>query len=79
MIYNYNILIKIKYIIIIMPSNGGFPPLKVIKKENKEFSKNKERFFTDKKKLVNINNIIENVKKPMIDMNKEEIKIIDSF
>tara|TARA_Y100000590_G_scaffold222683_2_gene252005 strand:- start:2 stop:193 length:192 start_codon:yes stop_codon:yes gene_type:complete len=63
-----------------MSSNGGFPPLKVIKKEpDKKLSESKERFFVDKKKFVNINNIIEEVKKPMINMDKEEIKIIDSF
>ena len=66
-----------------MSSNGGFPPLKIIKKDNdndnsKKISDNKDRFFTDKK-IVNINNIIEEVKKPMINMNKDEIKIIDSF
>ena len=65
-----------------MSSNGGFPPLKIIKKESKssrKLSESKERFFVDKKKIVNINNIIEEVKKPMINMNKDEIKIIDSF
>ena len=63
-----------------MSSNGGFPPLKVIKKEpDKKLSESKERFFVDKKKFVNLNNIIEEVKKPMINMDKEEIKIIDSF
>tara|TARA_B100001121_G_scaffold222709_1_gene195928 strand:- start:216 stop:428 length:213 start_codon:yes stop_codon:yes gene_type:complete len=36
----------------------------------------KERFFVDKKKIVNINNFIEEVKKRMINMNKDEIKII---
>jgi hypothetical protein len=65
-----------------MSSNGGFPPLKIIKKNNdnsEKLSKSKERFFVDKKKIVNINNIIEEIKKPMINMNKDEIKIIDSF
>ena len=65
-----------------MSSNGGFPPLKIIKKESdssRKLSESKERFFVDKKKIVKINNIIEEVKKPMINMNKDEIKIIDSF
>jgi hypothetical protein len=65
-----------------MSSNGGFPPLKIIKKENNKDNKiinEKERFFSNNKKNVNINNIIKEVKKPMINMNKEEIKIIDSF
>ena len=63
-----------------MSSNGGFPPLKIIKKkENNKMVNEKERFFSKSKKNVNINNIIKEVKKPMIDMNKEEIKIIDSF
>ena len=64
-----------------MSSNGGFPPLKIIKKDNdnsKKISDKKDRFFTEKK-IVNINNIIKEVKKPMINMNKDEIKIIDSF
>jgi hypothetical protein len=68
-----------------MSGNGGFPPLKMIEKDinnnlksNKKESK-KERFFSDKKNIVNINQIISEVKRPMIEMNKEEIKIIDSF
>lgn len=62
-----------------MSGNGGFPPLMVIKKEeNKKINEKKERFFANKK-IVKINNIIEEVKKPMIDMGKEDIKIIDSF
>ena len=66
-----------------MSSNGGFPPLKIIKKETKENlnkkTLKKERFFVDKKKIVNINNIIQEVKKPMIEMDKDDIKIIDIF
>ena len=63
-----------------MSSNGGFPPLKIIKKESdKIIEQNKERFFINKKNTVDINKIIEEVKKPMINMNKDEIKIIDSF
>lgn len=62
-----------------MSGNGGFPPLMVIKKETNETrNEKKERFFANKK-IVKINNIIEEVKNPMIDMEKEEIKIIDSF
>ena len=54
--------------------------MKIIKKEeNNKMVNEKERFFSKSKKNVNINNIIKEVKKPMIDMNKEEIKIIDSF
>ena len=65
-----------------MPSNGGFPPLKIIKKESdssRKLLESKERFFINKKNMVDINKIIEEVKKPMINMNKDEIKIIDSF
>ena len=65
-----------------MSSNGGFPPLKIIKKESessRKLSESKERFFINKKNTVDINKIIEEVKKPMINMNKDEIKIIDSF
>lgn len=66
-----------------MSSNGGFPPLKIIKKETKENlnkkTLKKERFFVDKKNIVNINNIIQEVKKPMIEMDKDDIKIIDIF
>jgi len=62
-----------------MPGNGGFPPLKIIKKEkDKKLSEEKERFYV-KKNIVNINNIIKEVKNPMINMDKEEIKIIDFF
>ena len=35
-----------------MSSNGGFPPLKIIKKDNdnsKKISDKKDRFFTEKK------------------------------
>ena len=65
-----------------MPSNGGFPPLKIIKKESdssRKLLESKERFFINKKNMVDINKIIEEVKKPIINMNKDEIKIIDSF
>lgn len=67
-----------------MSGNGGFPPLIVIKKEENEkkerffANEKKERFFANKK-IVKINNIIEEVKNLMIDTEKEEIKIIDSF
>lgn len=62
-----------------MLGNGGFPPIKMIKKEKDKSVKIKERFFMDKKKTVKINDIISNVKKPMINMEKEEVKVIDSF
>jgi hypothetical protein len=64
-----------------MSSNGGFPPLKIIKKEIKQDlnkkSQKKERFY--KHNIVTINNIIHEVKKPMIEMDKDDIKIIDIF
>ena len=62
-----------------MLGNGGFPPIQMIKKEKDKNVKIKERLFIDKRKIVKINDIITNVKKPMIDMDKEEIKIINSF
>jgi hypothetical protein len=63
-----------------MSSNGGFPPLKIIKQNsiNKERPKKK-----DKKNNINLNikNILSNsVVKPMIDLNKQQVdKVIDSL
>jgi len=61
-----------------MTSNGGFPPLKIIKKND-----NKEKHVKSKKshKLNNINLNIKNilsssVVKPMIDLNKQSSEII---
>lgn len=60
-----------------MSSNGGFPPLKIIKQNNKEKSKK------DKKNNINLNikNILSNsIVKPMIDLNKPVAdKVIDSL
>lgn len=60
-----------------MSNNGGFPPLKQINKDKKEIPKTKDRLFSNK--IVDINKIIKEIKNPMIDMNKEEIKIIDTL
>ena len=67
-----------------MSSNGGFPPLKIIKKtdDNKEhkIEKNLKAY-----KLNNINLSIKNILsssivKPMIDLNKQQSeKIIDAL
>ena len=65
-----------------MSSNGGFPPLKIIKK-----NENKERHSKPEKshKLNNINLSIKNILsssivKPMIDLNKQSVeKVIDTL
>lgn len=65
-----------------MINNGGFPPLLEINKNIKKDKKSKkDRFYISNtyKNIVKINDIIDNIKKPMIEMNKEEIKIIDSL
>tara|TARA_A100001015_G_scaffold120828_1_gene133948 strand:+ start:2250 stop:2438 length:189 start_codon:yes stop_codon:yes gene_type:complete len=62
-----------------MPGNGGFPPIKIIKKDKNEKIEKRDRFFKQKKNIVNISQILESVKKPMIDLNKEKINIIDSL
>ncbi len=60
-------------------SNGGFPPLKTIKKEktkiNDNITKNK------KERLLNIKNILsDSIVKPMIDLNKpSNERIIDTL
>lgn len=53
-------------------SNGGFPPLKIIKKE---------KIIKKKERQLNINNILSNsIVKPMIDLNKPiNDKIIDAL
>lgn len=63
-----------------MPGNGGFPPIKTIKKDNNKKMDTKERFYKQKKKnIVNISEILESVKKPMIDLNKDKINIIETL
>ena len=64
-----------------MSSNGGFPPLKLINndKDKNIEKKEKERSFINKNNIVQINDIIKNVKNPMINLNKEEIIIIDDL
>jgi hypothetical protein len=67
-----------------MTSNGGFPPLKIIKKNDND---KKEKHVKSEKshKINNINLSIKNilsssVVKPMIDLNKQSSeKIIDSL
>ena len=60
-----------------MSGNGGFPPIKIKQEEVKvNIDKKRNKSF---EKIVKIDNIIKFVKNPMIDMNKEEIKIIDDF
>jgi hypothetical protein len=73
-----------------MSSNGGFPPLKIIKQNNNnnynnEKLKRKEKTHKNDYKKDNINlnikNILSNsVVKPMIDLNKPAVdKVIDSL
>lgn len=61
-----------------MSSNGGFPPLKIIKKND-----TKERHFKPKNININLNikNILSSsVVKPMIDLNKQSVeKVIDTL
>ena len=70
-----------------MSSNGGFPPLKIIKQNNnsgklerKEKKHDKHDYKKDNINL-NIKNILSNsVVKPMIDLNKPTVdKVIDSL
>jgi hypothetical protein len=69
-----------------MSSNGGFPPLKIIKQihkyEKKEKDKKHEKNDYKKDNInLNIKNILSNsVVKPMIDLNKPSVeKVIDSL
>ncbi len=67
-----------------MSSNGGFPPLKIIKNNNSNNEKLKKKEKTHNKKdniNLNIKNILSNsVVKPMIDLNKPTVdKVIDSL
>jgi hypothetical protein len=54
-------------------SNGGFPPIQIIKKNNKKIN-------IISKKDLNIKNILtdKNIK-PMIDINKNNIDVIESL
>ncbi len=73
----YNIIMSSK-------SNGGFPPLKIIK-ETKQSSAEveqvkKERYYAPKIKELNIKNILSNsIVKPMIEIKKSKIDIIDNL
>ncbi len=60
-----------------MSSNGGFPPLKNIKKEHNEIKKTKVK----KERLLNIKSILsDSIVKPMIDLNKPSSdKVIDTL
>ncbi len=64
-----------------MINNGGFPPIKYInntKNENKEIKK--ERFFSPNIKALDIKQILSSsVNKPMMDINKNKVDIIDSL
>ena len=64
-----------------MNSNGGFPPLRYIKEnimENKELKK--DRFFAPTVKDVDIKHILTtSATKPIIDLNKNDIGVIESF
>ena len=52
-------------------SNGGFPPLKIIKEKKKDITLRKERHFKPIIKELNIKNILsQSIVKPMIDLNK---------
>jgi hypothetical protein len=63
-----------------LKSNGGFPPLKFIKEDNKNKTIQKERHYSPKIKELNIKNILsQSIVKPMIDLNKSKVDIISSF
>jgi hypothetical protein len=57
-------------------SNGGFPPIKIIRKNNSK----KDKFNITPKKDLNIKQILtdKNIK-PMIETNKKTIDVIDSL
>ncbi len=62
-----------------MSSNGGFPPLKIVK-SNKDKKDKKDKSIKDNINL-NIKNILSNsIVKPMIDLNRPPVdKVIDSL
>lgn len=61
-----------------MPINAGFPPLSTDKKEIKEIKK--ERAFASKPTDLDIKHILKSsVSKPMIDINKNDIEVINSL
>ena len=65
-----------------MGINGGFPPIKYIKKEYKYDDKQikKERFFSPNIKELDIKQILtSSINKPMININKNTIDVIDSL
>ena len=64
-----------------MSSNGGFPPLKIIKKNDNNKELKKERHFKSNNINLNIKNILSSsVVKPMIDLNKQPVeKVIDTL
>jgi hypothetical protein len=64
-----------------MTANGGFPPIKYIKKEYKnDKTIKKERFFSPNVKELNIKDILaSSVIKQMVDQNKNKIDVIDSL
>lgn len=63
-----------------MTANGGFPPIKYIKKEHYDKTFKKERFFSPNVKELNIKDILaSSVIKQMVDLNKTKIDVIDSL
>lgn len=63
-----------------MSTNGGFPPIKNIKTNDSKKDIKKERFFATQSKQLDIRNILSSsIVKPMIDLNKNEVMIIDSL
>jgi hypothetical protein len=69
-----------------MSSNGGFPPLKIIKnnkhdKHDKTEYKKKDKNYKKDNINLSIKNILSNsIVKPMIDLNKPPVdKVIDSL
>ena len=65
-----------------MSSNGGFPPLKIIiKNDSKKMEFKKERHNKTNNINLNIKNILSNsIIKPMIDLTKPSVdKVIDSL
>ena len=67
--------------------NGGFPPIKYINKDNKSKKEDKdnkefkkERFFAPQVNNLNIRNILsDSIVKPMIQLDKNRIEVIESL
>ncbi len=63
-----------------MSANGGFPPIKLIEKKETKKDVSKERFFAPLVKNVDIKKILTtNIVKPMIEVQRNEIDVIESL